>query len=45
LIVEEDRGAENVRELYDLELDPQEESPISNPAKEAELQAILDELG
>lgn len=42
LIVEEQSGIESFRGLFDLTADPSESFPVNDPAKEAELQAILD---
>lgn len=48
LLVEEDRIGgiltETKRELLDLRIDPREECPITKPAKEAELQAVMDAI-
>jgi arylsulfatase B len=41
LIIREVLGVETSRELYNLSSDPSESSPLNDPAKEAELEAIL----
>jgi arylsulfatase A-like enzyme len=45
LLVEESKGVETVRRLFHLPTDPTESFPVRNPAKEAELQALLDTVG
>jgi arylsulfatase A-like enzyme len=45
LMVEEDGGLENFRALFHLPSDPTESNPLPNPAKEAELQLVLDAIG